>query len=499
MVDKKVLEYSESLKKLGIENEILEHPSSKNIDEVVTSLGLTRSNSAATLIMKTDSEFVAIIRRDDCKLDNKKVKKILGIENLRIATAEEFTKLTGLQPGAATYYSPSIKKTLIDKKVLEKEYIVGGSGSFSYSIKHRTKDLIKIPGNVIVEIAEKSLITSGVKYSGKKRVLSGIRATGRLHLGNYLGAVKGMLELQDNPEYETLYMVADVHTITTPFDVKELRRNRREVIIDYLAVGLDPEKSIIFQQSEVNEHIELAFYFSSVTTIARMQHLPTYKEKVKQYPTHNTMALLNYPILMASDILIYKAGLVPVGIDQEPHLEVAREIARKMNQTYGTDFPEPKRFATKGEYIPSLKGEGKMSKSVERSFINLSDDLETIRKKIRSVQTETIASGKAFDKASGVNTLFELLRIFTHSEGNRDSVFFKLHQKYMKDRSFQFIELKDTLTDVIYKELRPFQEKRKKIESDQSYVDKVIKEGAEKARVIASQTVKDVRKKMGLL
>src|SRR3989338_9893379 len=148
----------------------------------------------------------------------------------------------------------------------------------------------------------------------KKRVLSGIRATGRLHLGNYLGAVKGMLELQDNPEYETFYMVADVHTITTPYNVEELRKNRREVIIDYLAAGLDPEKSIIFQQSEVPEHIELAFYFSSVTTIAKMQHLPTFKEKVKQYPQNATMALLNYPVLMAADILIYKAGFVSLGV-----------------------------------------------------------------------------------------------------------------------------------------------------------------------------------------
>jgi len=160
----------------------------------------------------------------------------------------------------------------------------------------------------------------------KARVLSGIRATGRLHVGNYLGAVKGMLELQDNPEYETFYMVADVHTITTPYDVEVLRNNRREVVLDYLAAGLDPQKSVIFLQSEVNEHLELAFYFSSVVTIAKMQHLPTFKEKVKQYPEHATLALLNYPALMAADILVYKAGLVPVGIDQEPHLEVAREI-----------------------------------------------------------------------------------------------------------------------------------------------------------------------------
>src|SRR3972149_8836984 len=140
----------------------------------------------------------------------------------------------------------------------------------------------------------------------KKRVLSGIRATGRLHLGNYLGAVKGMLELQNDPAYETLYMVADLHTITTPFEVELLRKNRKEVVLDYLAAGLDPEKCVIFEQAD-SFHAELAFYLSSVVSIARMQHLPTYKDKVKQHPQNNTMALLNYPVLMAADILIYKA------------------------------------------------------------------------------------------------------------------------------------------------------------------------------------------------
>jgi len=129
------------------------------------------------------------------------------------------------------------------------------------------------------------------------RVLSGIRATGRLHLGNYLGAIKGMIELQNNPDYETFYMVADAHTITTPFSVEELRQNRKEIIIDYLAAGLNPQKSTLFIQSQVSEHFELSFYFSSVTTIARMMHLPTYKEKVKQYPKNNTMALLNHPLI----------------------------------------------------------------------------------------------------------------------------------------------------------------------------------------------------------
>ncbi len=323
----------------------------------------------------------------------------------------------------------------------------------------------------------------------KKRVLAGIRATGRLHLGNYLGAVKGMLELQSNPEYETLYMVADIHTTTTPFDVEKLRMNRREVIVDYLAAGLDPEKSVIFQQADVHEHAELTIYLASVVTIARMQHLPTFKEKVKQYPKNVTMALLNYPILMAADILVYKAGLVPVGIDQEPHLEVAREIARKMNQLYGTDFPEPVRFATKGEYIPSLRGEGKMSKSVEGSFINLTDSLDEITKKIRSIPTATTAGG---EMNNGVKSLFTFAELFIPSQ-------LEGFKKEFEDGTLKFSVMKDAVADAIYKELQPFQKKRNEIIADQTYVNKVIKESAEKAHTIASKTVEEVRQKMGLL
>lgn len=324
--------------------------------------------------------------------------------------------------------------------------------------------------------------------SNKKRVLSGIRATGRLHLGNYLGAVKGMLALQDDLSYETLYMVADVHTLTTPYTVEELRQNRREVLIDYLTAGLDPNKSILFQQSEVNEHLELAFYFSSVTTIAKMQHLPTFKDKVKQYPQHATMALLNYPILMAADILVYKAGLVPVGIDQEPHLEVTREIARAMNQQYGTDFPEPKRFATEGEYIPSLSGEGKMSKSVEGSYINLTDSRDQISKKVRSVPTATVAGG---EMSGGVKTLFTLLKLMSPAEVNR-------FQQQYTDGSLKFVELKDAVTEGILQTLAPLQHKRAELLENPTNIDEIIADGNAKAKKIAQQTVDDVKGKLGL-
>lgn len=321
-----------------------------------------------------------------------------------------------------------------------------------------------------------------------QRVLSGIRATGRLHLGNYLGAVQGMLELQNDPAMETLFMVADVHTLTTPYNVEELRKNRREVIIDYLAAGLNPDKSILFQQSMVNEHIELAFYFSAVTTVAKMQHLPTFKDKVKQHPNHVTLALLNYPTLMAADILLYKAHKVPVGKDQEPHIEVAREVARRMNADYGTDFPEPSSFATPGTSIPSLTGEGKMSKSVEGSYILLSDDRDTISKKVRSIPTATAAGG---EKSGGVQALFTLLKLLDPSE-------LKHFDEQYVSGTLRFVELKDAVSEAVYSLLHPLQEKRAELEENPDYVDQIIKDGAQKAQALAQYTITDVREKIGL-
>lgn len=325
----------------------------------------------------------------------------------------------------------------------------------------------------------------------KKRVLSGIRATGRLHLGNYLGAVKGMLELQSRDDLHTLYMVADLHALTTPYNKDELKTKTREVVLDYLAIGLDPEKSIIFIQSQVPEHTELFYLFSTVVSLARMQHLPTYKDKIKQYPNASTIALLNYPVLMASDILIYNASLVPVGIDQEPHLEVAREIARKMNDAYGTNFPQPLRFATSGEYIPSLAGEGKMSKSIEGSYINLTDDLKTIQKRLAGAPTDS-GKGDTVPVVGGVANLLKFVELFEGIDARK-----KYEQAY-KGEGISYKQLKENLANAIYKELKPIQEIRAELEHKTTYVDEVIKNGAEKARKIASETVKEVKEKMGL-
>jgi tryptophanyl-tRNA synthetase len=327
----------------------------------------------------------------------------------------------------------------------------------------------------------------------KKLIFSGIRATGRLHLGNYLGMVKGMLQLQEDEKYQLLFSVVDIHAVTTPYDKDKLSQRTYDVVLDYLASGLDPEKSLLLVQSKVGDlHAELAFYFSTVMTVARMQHLPTYKEKAQQHPDNVTMALLNYPVLMAADILAYHSELVPVGIDQEPHLEVTREVARKMNSLYGMNFPEPKRFATEGGRVPSLAGEGKMSKSIEGSFINLTDDLEMIKKRLASAPTDS-GKGESVPTSGGVANLLQFVELFMGEDKRKE-----YEGMYVGD-GIRYGDLKNELAEAIFEELEPIQVKRAELEKNPDYVQQVIEDGAKKAREIASTTLAEIKEKMGLI
>lgn len=323
----------------------------------------------------------------------------------------------------------------------------------------------------------------------KKKVYSGIRATGRLHLGNYFGAVKGMLELQD--QYDCVFSVVDLHAITTPYDPGTLAQNVRDVVLDYLAAGLDPEKCLIEIQSRVPEHTELAYLLGTIYPVSRLEDLPTYKDKKTQYPKYVNMGLLYYPVLMAADILLYKADLVPVGIDQEPHLEVAREIARKFNSVYGEIFPEPQRFATKGEYVPSLTGEGKMSKTVEGSSILLTDDLEIIKKKLAVVPTDSGDLGGDVPESGGVANLFALLKLF-----NREDLYNKYAQDY-RDKNIKYSELKEELGSIIFEDLKPLQEKRQELQESFD-LNNMIERHTEICRKVASSTLSEVKQKMGL-
>lgn len=300
-----------------------------------------------------------------------------------------------------------------------------------------------------------------------------------------------MLALQET--HDCIFSVVDLHTITTPYDTKTLQQSIHDVILDYLAAGLDPKKCHLEIQSKVSQHAELAYLLSTVYPVSRLEDMPTYKEKKAQYPKYINMGLLYYPVLMAADVLLFKGELVPVGIDQEPHVEVMREIARKFNSMFGQTFSEPQRFRTDGEYVPSLLGEGKMSKSVKGSYIVLTDDLETIRKRLAQMPTDSGQLGGEVPEKGGVANLFALLKLFKQNE-----MYKKFEQEY-REKRIRYVEMKDAIAEVIYKELEAFQKKRLEFEQDPKLVSSIIQEGIEECRQMAEETMVEVRGKMGLI
>lgn len=323
----------------------------------------------------------------------------------------------------------------------------------------------------------------------KKRVFAGMRPTSRLHVGNYLGVAKGMIALQEKPELDCIFGVMIYHAITTPYDPKQLPLDTRAVVLDYLAAGLDPKKCHLMIQSE--EHVVLSYLLGTIYQVARLEDLPTYKEKKAQNPDYVNMGLLYYPVLMAADILLYKAVSVPIGRDQEPHLEVTREIARKFNAMFGDTFPEPKSYTTPAQYVPSLLGEGKMSKSVEGSYIALTDDLETIKSKLAKAVTDS-GHGEKFPDDGPAANLVTFVELF---EG-RDRA--QQYRSQYKDLGIKYGELKAELAEAIFKELQPIQERRKYYEEHPDEVDKILAEGQTYAKTIADATLSEVRQKMGL-
>ncbi|HRR05593.1 MAG TPA: tryptophan--tRNA ligase, partial [Candidatus Woesebacteria bacterium] len=323
----------------------------------------------------------------------------------------------------------------------------------------------------------------------KKRVFSGIRATGRLHLGNYLGAMKGMVDLQD--KYDCIFSVVDLHTITSPYQPATLQEDIYQVVLDYLGAGIDPKKAHLMIQSEVPYHVELAYLLGTIFPVSRLEQLPTYKDKKKEQPGYINLGLLYYPVLMAADILLYKAELVPVGKDQEPHLEVSREIARRFNQMFGETFPEPQRYAIVGEIVPSLTGEGKMSKSVAGSAIFLTDSKEEISRKIARVPTD-LGKGKEVPKEGGVANLLVMAALFLGKKRREE------YEKEYLGKGIKYASLKSELAEAIYQELEPFRQRRHYFEENPEAVATILKEGRDYALPLAKKTMDEVKEKMGL-
>ena len=343
------------------------------------------------------------------------------------------------------------------------------------------------------------------------RIFSGIQPTGQLHIGNYLGAIKQWIELQE--KNECIFCIVDLHALTVPYKPDELQNLILEKVIVYLASGIDPEKSIIFVQSAVKEHTELAWLLNIVTPVGDLERMTQYKEKSKKFKQNVNAGLLNYPILMASDILLYQTDLVPVGEDQRQHVELTRTIARKFNQKFGELFKIPQTKIPKmGAKIMSLQNPlKKMSKTDSpESRIGLFDEPEEIKTKIMRAVTDTGKTIK-YDpkKKPGISNLLMIYSLFTQTRQGRvrggdefldpspSGKTIKELEKKFKGKGYA--EFKKSLSDLLIISLEPFRRKRNELLSREVYVKEILDQGAKRAQTIAQSTMQEVKKKMGLI
>jgi len=320
-----------------------------------------------------------------------------------------------------------------------------------------------------------------------KKVFSGVQPSGTITVANYIGAIKQFVKLQK--DYDCIFSVVDYHAITQDYPIKEMPKRILDVALDFLAAGINPKKSIIFVQSNRPEHTELAWLLNTITPLGDLQRMTQFKEKSQKVKEIDA-GLLNYPVLMAADILIYRAEVVPVGEDQIQHLELAREIARRFNKKFGQTFPEPKPIIKKGSRILGLDGKGKMSKSnPSHTYIALSDSPEVIRKKISAAVTD---QGIEDEISVGSQNLLTLLEVFAGADMANKFI------EQRKNKTIKYSELKPILAEAIIKELEPIQKKRAELAKDLAAVKKILADGGKKLEQPAQQMLKEVKEKMGL-
>jgi len=323
----------------------------------------------------------------------------------------------------------------------------------------------------------------------KKRVFSGARPTGRQHIGNYVGAVQNYVALQD--EYDCVYCIVDIHALTTVENTESLREDIHEMVLDWLASGIDPQKSIIFVQSHVPQVVELHTFFSMVTPLSWLLRVPTFKEKVKMQPDNVNYGLVGYPVLMTADIALYKGEVVPVGEDQLPHLELAREIVRRFNSLFGVVFPEPQAKLTNFPLVLGLDGMQKMSKSYD-NHVEISASAQEILKRVMTAVTDPARKYRSDPGHPEVCNVFRLHNFFTSSRVEEIA-------SQCRAASIGCVDCKKVLAQSISSKLEPFRVRRAGLASKPGYVGEVLADGANRAQAIAEETIKEVKEKMNLL
>lgn len=329
---------------------------------------------------------------------------------------------------------------------------------------------------------------------GKKPiVMSGIRPTGYLHLGSYFGAIRNYVRMQQ--EFECYFMVADLHSLTTHPDTKELKANVHRVIAENIACGIDPGKCAFYCQSHVYETSELYLYFNMLAYTGELEKTVTFKDKVRLQPENVNAGLLTYPVLQAADIVLHRATLVPVGKDQEQHLEMARNFVNRFNYRYGNVLPEPEAFNYNEELVkvPSLDGSGKMSKSENQlATLYLADTDDLIRKKVMKAKTDSGPTEKNSQKPDYIQNLFGLMKLVSSDETLQQ------FEDAYKDCSIRYGDFKKQLGEDMVNFIAPIRNKVDSILTNEAYLKQVMEEGAEKARRSAKATIEIVRESMGL-
>jgi len=323
----------------------------------------------------------------------------------------------------------------------------------------------------------------------KKRVFSGARPTGKQHIGNYLGAIQNYVALQ--AEYECIYCIVDIHALTTLENTDRLKQDIHEMMLDWLAAGLDPKKSILFVQSHVPEVMELHTLLSMVTPLSWLLRVPTFKEKARMQPQNVNYGLVGYPVLMTADIILYKAEVVPVGEDQLPHLELAREIARRFNSLFGDTFPEPQAKLTSFPMVLGLNGAQKMGKSYD-NYIELAATPEETSKLVMTAVTDPARQYRSDPGHPEVCNVFSLHRFFNTARVDEIAA-------ECSSAGIGCVDCKKLLAEGINSGLVTLREKRASLAANPEYVSEVLADGAKRAQAIAEKTLAEVKEKMGLL
>ncbi|MCL2414493.1 MAG: tryptophan--tRNA ligase [Bacteroidales bacterium] len=327
----------------------------------------------------------------------------------------------------------------------------------------------------------------------KKTVLSGIRPTGDLHLGNYFGALKNFVKMQD--EFNCYFFVADYHSLTTHPNPENLRKNTRRVMANYIAAGLDPKKCALYIQSDVPEVVELYLFLNMNAYLGELERSVTFKDKARQQPDNVNAGLLTYPVLQAADILIHKADFVPVGKDQEQHLEMARTLANRFNHLYQTTYfsePQAYNFGENLVKIPGLDGSGKMGKSEgEANAVYLGEEPESIRKKVMKAVTDSGPTEPNQEKPEAIKNIFQLMSVVSKPET------LEFFENAYNTCQIRYGDMKKQLAEDMILFTTPFRERINELIADEKGLDAIAAEGAEKARISAQKTVAEVRETIG--